>query len=409
MSITGTFTSAKFPDDLARKSFPAIIMRAQPNGTAPLTAITSLLKSETALNTIHGYWQTTETIPTLKLNGAIADGTTTEFVVDSTDSVIPGAIMRVESTEENVLILNIISSTKVSVRRGVGSVAAAAIDDDSELYQVSNVAEESSVRPTAQSNIPTQVTNLTQILRNTWSVSRTAAGIAVLAGENVIIENKRDAMARHAKTIESALFFSQKYSGTLNGQPVRTMEGLLANIGDAAKYPPIYAGGTNIFTASATTNWTQLEGYLDPVFHQTTDPKSANERLLFCGATAKKVINNIGRLNGNYQLVDGQTNFGLNFKTLTTSRGIFRIIEHPLFNSNSIWSKMAVTVDLSTFNVAYLVGGRTTHKGFNEKGDQAADNGIDAVGGTFTTELTAVVKNTPANGVVFNLTDAAQG
>ncbi len=46
---------------------------------------------------------------------------------------------------------------------------------------------------------------------------------------------------------------------------------------------------------------------------------------------------------------------------------------------------------------------------FNTSGTQAADNGIDALGGTLTTELTTVIKNTPANAVIRNLTAAAAG
>jgi hypothetical protein len=148
---------------------------------------------------------------------------------------------------------------------------------------------------------------------------------------------------------------------------------------------------------------------LDPVFNQATDPKGANERVLFCGGAAKVVLNEIGRLNGTYHLVDGQTNFGLQFSTLTMARGKFRIIEHPLFNTNATWAKMAVAVDLPTFRLAYLAGRKTQNLEFNTSGNQAQDNGIDAVGGTLTTELTTVIKNTPANAVIRNLTLAAVG
>ncbi|OYW72205.1 MAG: hypothetical protein B7Z24_01270, partial [Pseudomonadales bacterium 32-42-5] len=66
------------------------------------------------------------------------------------------------------------------------------------------------------------------------------------------------------------------------------------------------------------------------------------------------------------------------------------MIEHPLFNTNTTWSKMAVAVDLSTFKLAYLGDRKTKSLEFNTDGN-AADNGIDAVGGTLTTELTTVV------------------
>jgi hypothetical protein len=45
----------------------------------------------------------------------------------------------------------------------------------------------------------------------------------------------------------------------------------------------------------------------------------------------------------------------------------------------------------------------------DQDGNEANDNGIDAVGGTLTTELTAVVRNPPANAVIFGLTAGAAG
>ena len=165
-------------------------------------------------------------------------------------------------------------------------------------------------------------------------------------------------------------------------------------------------------TAGATTNYTQLEGFLDPVFNQATDPKVANERVLFVGGNAKRVINNIGRLNGTYYIVDGQTSYGLQFSSFKTARGTFRMIEHPLFNSNSSWAKMGIAVDLSSFRLAYLGDRKTQNREFNiQDGNDfdVVDNGIDAVGGTLTTELTCVVKNPPANSIIFNLTAAAAG
>jgi hypothetical protein len=110
-----------------------------------------------------------------------------------------------------------------------------------------------------------------------------------------------------------------------------------------------------------------------------------------------------------YQITDGQTQWGLQYSTFKTSRGTFNIVEHPLFNSNTTYSKMAVAVDISTFRIAYLGDRKTQNKEFNMGGDTAVDNGIDAVGGTLTTECTIVVKNPPANNVIYNLTAAAAG
>lgn len=403
----GMFNTSNFTTDLAAKSFARMITRLMPNGTAPLFGLTSMLPSETAVQTEHGFFTKTMLFPEMQTNGAIASTTETTITVDTTANILPGMIFRVTSSGENIIVNSVLSATQVSVTRGVGTVAAAAMNDNDPLYQVGNAFEESSTRPNAQNIIPVRVTNLTQIFRNTWAISESARATQVIAGETNVAESRQDCAAFHAADIEKALFFGQKSSGTRNGQPFRTMDGLISIVGTLSYYPSSYAA-VNVFTAAATTNWTQLEGFLDPTLNQATDPKGANERVLFTGGTAMLVINAIGRLNGTYHLVDGQTNWGLQFKTLTTSRGKFRLIEHPLFNSNSTWAKMAVAVDLATFRLAYLGNRKTQNKEFNMTGD-AVDNGIDAVGGTLTTECTCVIKNPPANAVIYGLTAGAVG
>lgn len=407
---TGIFTSGQLTQDLAKKSFAAMITRLMPNGTAPLFGMTSMLPSETAVQVEHGFFTKTMLFPQLTLGAAAASGDTT-FTVTSTGNVLPGMIMRVDSTGENIIVNSILSGTSVQVTRGVGTVAAAAISNSVNLWQVGNAFEEASVRPQSLIINPVRITNLTQIFRNTWAISDTIRATMMIAGETNVAESRQDCAAFHAADIEKALFFGQKSQGTRNGQPFRTMDGLINIVGNLSFYPSYYTAA-NVNTAGGTTNYTQLEGFLDPCFNQATDPKVANERVLFVGGTAKRVINNIGRLNGTYYIVDGQTNYGLQFSTFKTARGTFRMIEHPLFNSNTSWSRMAVAVDLSTFRVAYLGDRKTQNKEFNmpegSDGD-AVDNGIDAVGGTLTTEMTAVVRNPPANAVVFNLTAAAAG
>jgi hypothetical protein len=63
---------------------------------------------------------------------------------------------------------------------------------------------------------------------------------------------------------------------------------------------------------------------------------------------------------------------------------------------------MAVGIDLSTFNVAYL-GDRKT------RSEEDFGDGQDAIGGSLTTEMTCLVKNPPANVVIYGLTAAAAG
>jgi hypothetical protein len=404
---TGIFTTNDFITDQAKKSYAGMLTRLMPNGTAPLFVLTSMLASATALQVEHGFFTKTMVFPAFTITANVAD-TDTVITVASTANLLPGQIHRLEDSGENVIINSVDSATQITVTRSIGSVAAAAIliaSDNVEAYQVGNAYEESSLRPQALSINPVRVTNLTQIFRNTWAISGSAQATQVIVGDTNVAENRQDCAAFHAADIEKALFFGQKSQGFRNGQPFRTMDGLINIVSNLAYYPPSFSV-PNVFPAGSTTTYSELEDMLDPVFNQATDPKIANERVLFVGGTTRKVINHIGRLTGEYQIVDGQTSFGLQFSTFKISRGTFRMIEHPLFNTNPDWASMAVAVDLSTFHLAYLGDRKTSNKEFNMTG-QAVDNGIDAVGGSLLTEMTVEVRNPPANAVITGFTAAA--
>lgn len=404
---TDLFTSNNLTQDLAKKSFAGMITRLMPNGQAPLFAMTSMLKSETAVQTEHGFFTKTALFPQMTVGAGGQTATDTVFTVSSTANILAGMIMRVDTTFENIIVNSVLSPTAISVSRAVGSTNAQAIAGAVNLYQVGNAFEEASLRPNALNINPVRITNLTQIFRNTWGISDTIRATLMIAGDTNQAESKQDCAMFHAVDIEKALIFGQKSQSTRNGMPFRTMDGLINIIGNLAYYPSSYVTA-NVTVAGGTTNYTQLETMLDPVFNQSTDPRTANERVLFVGGTAHKVLNKIGQLNGTYYISDGQTSYGLQFGTIKITRGTFRIVEHPLFNTNPSWSKMALAVDLTTFSLAYLGDRKTQNKEFNMDND-ANDNGIDAQGGTLTTELTCVVKNPPANAIVYNLTAGAQG
>jgi len=395
--------------DLQKKSFASAITRLMPNGEAPLFGMTSKLQSETAVQYEHGFFTKTMLFPELTIASTVVAADTV-LNVTSTANVLPGMLMRADTGSfENIIINNVISPTQVQVTRAVGTVAAAGMAAAVKLYSIGTAYEEGSLRPNALNIVPVRITNYTQIFRNTWAVTDSMRATLMIAGDSNVAESKMDCMAFHAVDIEKAIIFGQKFLGTRNGQPFRTMDGLINIVGNLSYYPSSYAA-VNVNTAGGTTNYTQLEGFLDPVFNQNTDPKVGNQRVLFVGGVAKKVLTKIGRLLGTYQVLPQQTSYGMQYEEFNISRGTFAMIEHPLFNSNASWAKMAIAVDLSTFRLAYLGDRKTQYKSFNGAGESdATDNGIDAQGGTLTTEVTTVVKNPPANAIIYNLTDGAAG
>jgi Family of unknown function (DUF5309) len=398
----GILSSANLPSNLGKVSFNTAIARLMPNGSAPLFALTSLLKDETVSNITHGYFSKSMVFKSLVLSSAIASGAVTTFPVTSSAEVVPGDMFRVDTTGENIIINTVASATSVTVDRGIGTTAAAAIASGVTLYHIGNAFEEGSNRPQAVSIIASPYQNYTQIFRNSWALTNTMAAIPQIAGSGQVSESKQECAAFHALAMELMLFFGQKYIGTRNGQAFHTSEGLIPRIQATAS--------SNITTLLSTTNWTQLEDALDKTLNTAMDPKSGNQRIVFCGSIALRVINAICRLNSDYSIVNaGESSWGLRFLTLVTPRGTFDLIEHPLFNaygSTSAWAKMAVIVDLSAFSMGYLR--RTTSREYGENGTPV-DSGIDAQGGTLTTEVTCIIKNPAAFGIIYNFTAAAIG
>lgn len=407
------FVSGNFPANTDVKDFGTMIHRTFQGGNAPLFALLSEMKTGEALNVNHGYWQKFMVLPSAQVNGAKISTDTTIDVDDSTQ-LVPGQVLRIPATGENILVLTVPSATQITVRRAFGSTAAGAVADNAVLMVVGNAFEEASNRPNAQSFNPAYIENLTQIFRNAWAVSGSAAAIKMIVGEGNVAENKMDCTHFHSAAIETALLFGQKLSSTLNGKPVRSMEGLNAMIGKLDYYPPQYAAA-NVFTAGATTNFTQLEGFLDPTLNQRTMANGGvNERVIFTGSAGIKVFNQIAKLNGTYQLMDGQTNFGLQFSTFKISRGTFRLIEHPILNYHADWSKMAFVLDLSALKLVYLGGRKTlpSEYGYDASGKNVVkvpDNGQDAIGGDLLTEMTLENLNIPSGAVISNLTAGAAG
>lgn len=400
----GVYNTGLLAQDLARKSFASSILRKMPNGSAPLTALTALLKEETALQIEHGFYAKTMVFPSANVTVAGIAGDVT-VTVDSTAPFIVGMILRVPATGENVLITSINSGTVLGIRRAFGGIAAGAIANGAALYMVGNASEEASLRPSSVIIIPDRLTNYTQIFRNTWAVSETTRATQLIAGDSAVAESRVDCGAFHAADIEKATIFGQKYQGVYQNQPIHTMDGLLA-------FQTNQAPG-NSTTLGATTTYTQLQNALDVTANVATDPKGGNERLLFVGGVGVNVLHQIFRLNSQYQMINGDPAkaWGMRFMEFRIPRMNFTVIEHPLLNAYgqaSAWAKMGFAVDLSTFNHAYLQGRKTTSREFNTDG-KAVDNGIDAVGGTLTSELTALVKNPAANAVLNNFTAGAQG
>lgn len=397
---TGHYSASPMQDYL-QKSFVGNMVRYRPAGQTPLFLMLSMMAKSKAINIDHSYFSKAMKFPSVKLTTAAVAGDTS-LDVDTTVDVVPGDILQNQAAPvgEQVLVTAVTDGTTLAVRRAFGTTAAGALALNVVLTKVGNAFEQASTRPSPVAIDPLPVINYTQIFRNSWGVSRTASVIRPIVGDDLITENKRDAGDLHRLDIEKALLFGQAYKGVHNNQVITKMNGVVASTNAYSS--------THVVQAGATTTFTQLNEILERGFDRASSSPSGSERLLVAGSKAIRVFNEIARKNGNYQLMQGQQEFGLSFRTLITDRGTFKIMEHPLLNSNPAWAATAISMDLGSLKLAYLGGVETVHTGYGLDG-KPVEEGWDAVGGTYLTELTLENLNPAAHVVIHGLTAGAQG
>ena len=170
----------------------------------------------------------------------------------------------------------------------------------------------------------------------------------------------------------------------------------------------------NIVQAPRTTTYDALEAMLDPMFNVVTDQSQMNDRIIFGDSTFVSAISKLGRLYAkesgiSMTMTNGANRFGQRFTEFSVGRGNFKVMEHPLFNTLPFTRGMGMVVDLSSLSVAYLTGRKTDYKDFNPNANStsgvAQDNGIDAQGGAYLTEMTVCVEAPLANGIIMGLCD----
>lgn len=409
MSTAGIFNTSNFTNKQLKPSFSSKILELMPNGTAPLFALTSQLTNETITNVDHSWFFKQYVDPKPVMTSALAPAVmnaVSQFTVQDTAFLMEGVILTVPGTMEQMLITGIVGNT-VSVRRGVGTVAPSAVPAGTTLITMGTAFEESSLRPLPQSASFSEGTNTTQIFRNTWAISGTAKSVLTQVGDGISAQTKADAAMFHARDIEKALLFGQRYKGTLKGQPLRKMGGIYSMI---QQYAP-----QNIVQAPAITTYDALEAMLDPLFDVVTDQSQMNDRVIFGDKYFVNAISKLGRLYAKeigaaISVQPGVNGFGQRYTEFTVGRGNFKVMDHPLLNTMpELVRGTGFVLDLSSLCVAYLQGRKTDYKDFNPNANSssgvAQDNGIDAQGGAYLTEMTLCLEAPLANGMILGLCD----
>lgn len=359
-AVAGLRGTGDWGTDERPKNFRELIMWRNPNGSAPLFALTSRVASESVNDPEFSWWDEPNDLIRLQVNGALTNVATT-VVVDSGDPdatnpgltyglathLKPGDLLMVEKTEsatidnELIQVTSVASGTSFDVTRGVAGTTAAAIADDTFLTKIGSAYAEGTDPADATSRNPIKYNNLCQIFKSTYDVTRTAEKTKARTGD-VVSNDKKRKVFDHSRDIELSMMFGQKFETTgSNGKPLRYMGGL-------REFIP--TDTTTIFGAGVT-----LSVYMDavsPVFDW--DTSAGDERIVFCGNGYLNTLNDLAALNGQVRFMETIKVYGMNLRRFVLPQGQLFIRAHPLMNRHALYQNSAFIIDFSALKYRYL-------------------------------------------------------
>lgn len=397
--VFNTVPRTGWPTELNKRSLAAELMRLFPNGASPITGLSAMLGTTTAVASTHGYFSKTAEFvaTTVGANYSIAAATIT---LASTVGLGVGSLIHNVTTRENMRVTAVNSATVVAVTKGFGRVADAAGTTGDKIICIGTAAAENSSRPTARQFPVVYVPNYTQIFRNAWAVTGTAKASLAEANFVNIAESRRDAALLHQVDQEAATIWGQAKMDTSGSQPIHSTQGII----DAVRQ---YAS-SNYTTAGGTTTLTQLIAALEPAFKYSSDISNPRLRYAFGDAKAINVINQIAIKNATVNVTPETTTFGMDYQNFKFYKGSIRLMEHSLLNGFDHTAGRLIVVDIPCVKLAYM-NGRNAYVEQYGDGGKIVENGTDGTGGSFTSEMAVELRNPYGCAVIEGLTAGAAG
>jgi hypothetical protein len=344
--------------DFRPKSWREKILRLYPNGSVSLTALTSLMPSESVDDPQYHWFD--KGLPSQA-------GTVTAIYTDAARSsayasgAVLGAILYLVVTEDasgasqfrvghQVLLRDAsdqtvdVNAKVIEVQKGATTTTYLTVklleaDDNSTLHDLSdcdrvliigNINPEGSEMPDSISYDPTKHYNYTQIFRSSLSLTRTRMRTKVRYGTTSYQEAKRDCLELHGLELEKAFLWSIPTEGTgANGQPERTTGGLYYHIPTANK--SMYTSDTDF------TGQTWLAGGIDWMnkWLEVSFRYGPKTRTAYCGTGTILAINKLIENRGDFVFTTKTVAYGINIMQWITPFGQIDMYVHPLFSHES--------------------------------------------------------------------------
>lgn len=361
--IAGLRGTGDWGTDERPKNFREGILRFNPNGTAPIFALTSRAKKRTVDDPEYAWWDEGNVIIRLQVNGAAAS-TDTLVNVDTLDptsttmtanlgtatNLKAGDILLVEPAvdtatfnQELIEVDDVLSDTQFTARRGVGGTTAATIPDNTFLSVIGSAYAEGTGVPRAVSRNPIKFSNFIQIFKDTYELTGTADKTKTRTNNNYS-EDKKRKMFKHSSDIEFSMLFGRASETTGdNGKPKRFMAGMRSFIP---------AANTTIFASAVTPN-----SFLDaiaPVFD--FDTGAGDTRMVFAGNAALIELSKVFAAEVIFEVSNVVKIYGMDFQEFRMPNGTVLLRSHPLLSRHGLYKFSAFVLDFDAIRFVTMQG-----------------------------------------------------
>lgn len=370
-AFAGLRGSGDWGTDERPKNFRELILWANPNGSAPLTALMAKMAKESVDDPEFSWWQE-KLLPTrLSINDSTGYTTTNTTLTILADGLklVPGDLLMLEKTEVAVLDNEIVqvsavtSDTVIVVKRGRANTTPTAIADGAYFTKIGSAFEEGSLSPDISQRNPTKSTNYCQIFKTTVGITGTAEKIKIRTGDGWKQDKKRKSFD-HSVDMEMAFLYGVPYEDTSGTKPKRFTGGLRSFI------------TTNVTLFATTPTEDTILAALYPVFDYSKDSSAGDQRVVFAGNGALNTLNKLARGSGTSQLrVLNETVkiYGMNLQRWVMPQGELAIKTHPLMNLHGRFTNCMFVIDPT--NIKYRPLRDTSFKDNTQANDSDSRQG----------------------------------
>lgn len=381
--IQGLRGTGQFGTDLRPTNYRELYTLIEPNGTAPLNALLSMMGSEETDDP--RYTNFRDELPDRRLKidaGAGYNASATGLTVDATNEVtfvVAGSILVNARTGEVMRATTNATGTTVTVQRNIGGTAYTVLDND-EIFVAGFAAAEGDVSPQGVSFDPTTAYNFTQIFRTAYMLTNTAKATTFRTGPRED-EYATKALKLHMSDIERAMFWGRRHEDmTSPAQPVRYTGGLINSI------------NTVVDAATFTTPGKMTEDEFDRLLVETIFAYGGKEKLAFVGPRVAGHLQAIGKKRWSPTTVDGT--YGVSITGYKTFAGTLMVHMHPQFRQVPGMDNTMIILDTASLKYRYLKGRDTNLL----KDRQARD--VDAVKHEYLTECGLELLQDKTNAII---------